>query len=83
MLYNVGISDTLAAALTAIDKLAGVQFDEKNNDKKIEFFKKNNLLWIKNEAFGETPAYAGNNTFQYPAMPQGISSTFLFELMTG
>jgi len=81
--YNVGMSDTLAAAPSAIDKLVGVYIDEKDKDKKTEFFKKNNLLWIKNDVFGENLEYTGMNTFRYPAMPAGMSETFLFKIMPG
>ena len=47
----------------------------------MEFFKKDNILWRKNEVFGEDLEYIGNNTFQYPNAPQGISLTLLFEII--
>lgn len=50
--------------------------------KKMEFFKKDNLLWRKNEVFGDVLEYIGNNTFQYPNGPQGISWTLLFEIIS-
>ena len=81
VLYNVSMSNILAAEPAAIDKLTGVYIDEKDNNNNIEFFKKNNLLWMKNEVFGENFEYAGNNTFEYPAMPQGMYATLLFEIM--
>ena len=79
--YNVSMSNILAAEPAAIDKLTGVYIDEKDKVKKIEFFKKNNLLWMKNEVFGENFEYVGNNSFEYPALPQGMYATLRFEIM--
>ena len=81
VLYNVSMSNILPVEAAAIDKLTGIYIDEKDKDKKIEFFKKNNLLWMKNEVFGENFEYVGNNTFEYPAMPPGTYATLRFEIM--
>ena len=81
VLYNVSMSNILPVEAPAIDKLTGIYIDEKDKDKKIEFFKKNNLLWMKNEVFGENFEYVGNNTFEYPAMPPGTYATLRFEIM--
>lgn len=80
--YDVGISDTLAIETAAIDKLTGVYTDEKDKSNKIEFFKKNDSLWIKNEVFGLNFEYIGNNTFQYPGIPAGESHNLRFDIMT-
>ena len=79
--YNVSMSKLLPAEAAAIDKLTGIYIDEKDKNKKTEFFKKNNLLWMKNEVFGENFEYAGNNTFNYPAMPTGVYATLHFEIL--
>jgi catechol 1,2-dioxygenase len=79
--YNITMSEILPAEPAAIDKLSGIYIDEKEKDKKIEFFKKNNLLWMKNEVFGENFEYSGNNTFEYPGLPEGMYATLNFEIM--
>ena len=82
--YDVSMSPKLAAEPAIIDKLTGVYTDEKDKMKKMEFFKKDNLLWRKNEVFGENFEYIGNNSFQPANAPQGqgISWTLLFEIIS-
>ena len=79
--YDVGISDTLIVEMAALDRLKGVYTDEKDPDQKIEFFKKDNSLWIKNEVFGLGFDYVGNNTFQYPGTSGGESYNLQFDIM--
>lgn len=83
VLFDVSMSDTLAADPAAIDKLTGIYTDEKDKGHKTEFFKKNNILWMKNEVFGHNFEYTGNNTFQYPGAPPEtkIKWTLHFEIM--
>jgi len=82
VMFDVSMSDTLAAESAAIDKLIGAYSDDIDKSKKTEFFKKNNVLWKKNNVFGVNLEYVGNNTFQYPGLPSGIHRTFHFEVMT-
>jgi catechol 1,2-dioxygenase len=77
VVFNVGMSESLAAEPTSIDKLVGIYIDEKKPGNKKEFFKKDNLLWVKNELFGLNLDYIGNNTFQFP----GMSMKFHFEIV--
>jgi len=79
--YDVSMSPKLIVEQAVIDKLIGVYTDEKDKMNKMEFFKKDDLLWRKNEVFGEVWEYIGNNTFQYPNAPQGMSLTLLFEII--
>ena len=81
VVYDVSMANILAAEPVAIDKLTGVYIDEKDKTKKIEFFKKNNVLWMKNEVYGRNFVYVGNNTFEYPATPKGYESKLHFEIM--
>ena len=81
VLYDVSMSPKLVVDTAVIDKLTGVYNVEKDNTKKMEFFKKDNLLWKKNEVFGEVLEYIGNNTFQFPNGPAGMGITLLFEMM--
>ncbi|MCW3113056.1 MAG: catechol 1,2-dioxygenase [Segetibacter sp.] len=79
VLFNVSLSDTLAVEPAAIDRLTGIYIDDQN--KETEFFKKNNVLWRKNDVFGVNLEYTGSNTFQYPGLPTGIHRTYHFEIM--
>lgn len=81
VLFDVSMSQTLNIDPVAIDKLTGIYIDKKDKNKKKEFFKKDNVLWMKNEVFGESFIYTGKNTFVYAGMPQGMSETLQFELM--
>lgn len=79
--YDVSMSPKLVVETAVIDKLIGVYKVEKDNTAKMEFFKQDNLLWKKNEVFGEVLEYTGNNSFQYPNGPEGMGLTILFEMM--
>jgi len=81
VVYNVSLSEILAAEGAAIDRLVGIYVDEKDKNKKIEFFKKNNQLWMKNEVFGRDFVYNGNNSFEYPGMPPGTYEKLSFNLL--
>jgi catechol 1,2-dioxygenase len=82
VLFDVSMSDKLAAEPAAMGKLAGVYIDEKDKTNTGELFIKNNILWMRNDVFGENLEYIGNNTFQFAGLPTGMSQTLLFELMT-
>ena len=81
VIYDVSMANILAAEPAAIDKLTGVYINEKDKTKKIELFKKNNVLWMKNEVYGRNFEYVGNNTFEYPATPKGYESKLHFEIL--
>ena len=83
VLYDISMSPKLLAEPAVIDQLTGVYMNEKDPNNKMEFFKKDNLLWKKNEAFGRIFQYTGNNTFEYPNQPPPMSWTFHFELLPG
>lgn len=79
--YDVGISDTLEVGMAALNSLTGVYTDEKDKNKKVELFKKDHSLWIKNEVFGLGFEYIGNNTFQYPGTSVGESYNLHFDIL--
>lgn len=81
VLYNISLSPRLSAEPAVIDKLTGVYIDEKDPNNKMEFFKKDNILWKRNEVFGREFLYIGNNTFEYPNQPKPMSWTFNFEIL--
>ena len=84
VLFDIGMSDRLAAEPAAINRLKGVYSSVNNKTNKTKLFKKNDTLWMKNEVFGTSLDYIGNNTFQYPGMPpeMKIQWTLHFEIMT-
>ena len=79
--YDVSMSKIIQADPSAIDRITGIYTSEKDKTKKVEFFKKNKLLWQKNEVYGEAYQYIGNNTFEYPGMPKGLFEMLTFEIM--
>ncbi len=81
VLFDVNMAAKLAAEPASINRLTGIYIDEKDQNKKIEFFKKNNSLWIKNEVFGVELEYIGNNTFQPRNMPLELGRTYSFEIL--
>jgi catechol 1,2-dioxygenase len=81
--YDVSLGTRLTAEPAVIDRLAGVYRDEKDANRRMEFFKKDDLLWLKNEVFGQSYEYIGENAFQYPGLSQPMSQVLRFELLTG
>jgi protocatechuate 3,4-dioxygenase beta subunit len=79
--YNVSMAQKLAAEPAAIDRLVGLYKNEKDSNKTMELFKKDNQLWMKNEPFGQNLEYIGVNTFTLPGIPPGHHLTFVFEPM--
>lgn len=70
--FNVTMMEKLAADSSVIDRLAGVYMRTDNKDKKEEFYKRENLLWIKHAGSingGYPLQYIGNNTFEYYGVP--------------
>ena len=78
VLYDVAMSPKLTVEEAVIDKLTGLYTGEKDKANKMVFFKKDKLLWRKNQVFGDVLEYLGNNTFQYPNAPQGRSLDLSF-----
>jgi catechol 1,2-dioxygenase len=79
--YDISMSPKLAAETAVIDRLTGVYRDEKDQNNRLEFFKKGDLLWMKNEVYGQSFEYIGQNTFHYPGTPDNMGMTLRFELM--
>ena len=47
----------------------------------MELFKKDDVLWMKNDLFGENLDYTGNNTFEFGGMPAGMYGRLKFTIM--
>jgi protocatechuate 3,4-dioxygenase beta subunit len=63
--FDISLAKKLNAEVAAIDKLQGIYTFE-NNDRKIEFFRNGNELWMKNDVYGINLEYVGDNSFRYP-----------------
>jgi protocatechuate 3,4-dioxygenase beta subunit len=81
IMFDVSIASKLSADPASIDKFTGAFITEKDRTKEIEFFKKDNMLWVKNEVFGVALEYLGNNKFQPRNMPES-GRTYLFEILS-
>jgi catechol 1,2-dioxygenase len=81
--YDVSLGTKLTAEPAVIDRLAGVYREEQDPAKRLEFFKKDDRLWLKNEVFGQNYDYIGENTFQYPGMTKPMSQVLRFEPLAG
>ena len=77
--FDCNMNDKLKASYSALDKIIGSYKDDKTG-KILELFKKNELLWMKNEVFGEKFNYIGNNEFEYGGMPNGLYENLNFDL---
>ena len=63
--FDISLSKKLDAEVAAIEKLQGI-YSFENSDRKVEFFRNGNELWIKNEVYGMNLEYVGDNSFRYP-----------------
>lgn len=79
VVFDVSMAARLAIEPSSIGRLTGMYSDESNADKKLEFFQKDNMLWVKNEVFGVALEYVGNNKFQPRNTPEA-GFTYVFEI---
>jgi catechol 1,2-dioxygenase len=63
--FDISLSKKLDAEVAAIEKLQGTYTFE-DSDRKIEFFRNGNELWMKNDVYGINLEYVGDNSFRYP-----------------
>lgn len=76
--YNVAMTESLGIEPAALDSLVGVYIPQKDEKKKTEFFKKDNLLWLKNDLFGINLNFIGDNTFQLPGASRETGRKYTF-----
>jgi catechol 1,2-dioxygenase len=76
--YDVAMSETLGIEPTALDRLIGVYVSKKEEPR--EFFKKDNLLWMKNDLFGINMNFIGDNTFQMPGVQKERDLKYTFTI---
>jgi catechol 1,2-dioxygenase len=80
VIYNVGMTDTLMVAVTALDKLTGHFINEKDPEDVIDFLANSGMLWFKNEVYGFPLDYMGNNTFLFGGTDIETGPAFIFNL---
>lgn len=80
VVFDVSMAARLALEPASIDRLTGIYTDEVNKNTKLEFFSRDNMLWLKNEVFGVALEYLGNNKFQPKNTPEA-GFTYLFEMV--
>jgi protocatechuate 3,4-dioxygenase beta subunit len=69
--FNVTMMEKLPADASVIDRLAGTYTRADDNKKIEELYKRDGMLWIKDESSingGYPLEYSGNNTFEYYGM---------------
>ncbi len=82
VLYDVSMSPKLLIEPVALDKLTGTYEHSTNKTKKLTLFKNEQSLWMKNEVFGISFLYVGNNTFEYPGSPEGFEQNLHFNTLS-
>ena len=73
------MNDQLKASYSSLQKIVG-KYKNDHKDEVIEFFEKDKLLWKKNEVFGESFEYIGENKFEYGGMPSGLYERLYFNI---
>lgn len=79
--FNIIMQKQLPADPVALDQLVGRYAGE--GDQRFEFFKHEDQLWLKNDLFGVSLQYLGNNTFEIPGVEQRGSWQIRFDLQPG
>ncbi len=79
--YDVSMSPKLMVEPVALDKLTGTYEHPTDKNKKLTLFKNDQSLWMKNEVFGISFLYVGNNTFEYPGSPDGTERNLQFKTL--
>jgi len=82
IVYDVSMAEVLKLEAASIDRLTGIYSDITKKEKSIELFKRDNTLWMKNEAFGNKFEYAGNNTFEEADNPEPYYWKLQFEVLS-
>lgn len=71
VIYNVGLATKLSMENASLDKLVGIYEPEDGMGTEVELFQSAGRLWRKNEVFGNSYDYLGDNTFEYPGLHDG------------
>ena len=77
--YNVSMAEILPVEPPSLEKLTGLYTGVDSWYKETEFFINDNTIWMKNGVYGDRFDYIGDNTFEYPGMPEGMLWKLKFE----
>ncbi|SFA93314.1 hypothetical protein SAMN04489723_102379 [Algoriphagus aquimarinus] len=69
--FNVGLAKKLSMENASLDKLTGTYEPDDGKGDQIELFQSGGKLWKKNEVFGDTYEYLGDNIFEYLGFHDG------------
>ena len=78
VVFDCNMNDRLKVSYSSLQQIVGKYKDDKGKVK--EFFAKDGLLWLKNEVFGWSFEYMGENNFQYMGTPEGTYDKLQFRL---
>lgn len=70
VVFDCNMNDKLKVSYNSLAQIIGKYKNDKTG-KMRELFERDGLLWIKNEVFGESFDYVGENKFEYPGMVEG------------
>ena len=79
VVFDCNMNDQLKATFSSLNQIVG-KYTNDNNGEIQEYFEKDGLLWSKNEVFGESYEYVGENKFEYGGMPTGLYEKLQFDL---
>lgn len=79
VVFDCNMNDQLKATFSSLNQIVG-KYKNDNNGEIKEYFEKDGLLWSKNEVFGESYEYVGENKFEYGGMPTGLYKKLQFDL---
>ena len=79
VVFDCNMNDRLKASYSSLQKIVG-KYKNDHNDEVLEFFEKDNLLWKKNEVYGVSFEYVGENRFEYGGMPSGLYEKLYFNI---
>lgn len=72
--FDCNMNERLKVSYSSLSQITGEYKNDKTG-KVQELFERDGLLWIKNEVFGESFDYVGQNKFEYPGMTEGTHVT--------
>ncbi|MGI9549992.1 MAG: hypothetical protein ACR2MT_02235 [Aurantibacter sp.] len=69
--FDCNMNERLKASYDSLYRIIG-RYKNKDTGEVREVFERDGLLWLKNEVFGVSFDYVGNNTFAYAGLPEGM-----------
>ncbi len=81
IVFDCNMNDRLKASYSSLVKIIG-KYRHENNGKIYykEYFEKDGLLWMKNNVYGKSYEYIGENKFEYGGMSPGLYERLQFDL---